>query len=213
MFLPNGPFAQLPLAGPGGFGSAELPHASAFVWSERTALARRFLAMDEARFGHELARRLGDHLGAIRPIGRRWSYPLAALWAHRFTATRLALVGDAAHGIHPIAGQGLNLGFRDVAALAEEVIEAVAAGADPGGAAVLARYQARARPDAMLMLGATHALEKLFGTDFGPVRLARRLGIAAVDRLPPLKRAFAERAMGMKPGQAGLLGGQGLFTP
>ncbi len=213
MFLPNGPFAQLPLAGPDGFGTAELPHASAYVWSERTALARRFLAMDDARFGRELARRLGDHLGPIRPIGRRWSYPLSALWAHRFTAERLALVGDAAHGIHPIAGQGLNLGFRDVAALAEEVIEAVSAGEDPGSAAVLARYQTRARPDAMLMLGATHALEKLFGNDFGPLRLARRLGIAAVDRIPPLKRAFAERAMGMKRGQAGLLGGQGLFAP
>jgi 2-octaprenyl-6-methoxyphenol hydroxylase len=211
MFLPNGPFAQLPLAGPGGFGSADLPHASAYVWSERTALARRFLAMDDARFGRELARRLGDHLGRIRPIGRRWSYPLSALWAARFTAERLALVGDAAHGIHPIAGQGLNLGFRDVAALAEAVIEAAAANQDPGGAAVLARYQARARPDAVLMLGATHALEKLFGNDVGPVRLARRLGIAAVDRIPALKRAFAERAMGMRRDQAGLLGGQGLL--
>jgi 2-octaprenyl-6-methoxyphenol hydroxylase len=211
MFLPNGPFAQLPLAGPGGFGTAGLPHASAFVWSERTALARRFLAMDDTRFGAELARRLGGHLGRIRPIGRRWSYPLSALWAERFTATRLALVGDAAHGIHPIAGQGLNLGFRDVAALAEAVIEAAAANEDPGGPAVLARYQARARPDAMLMLGATHALERLFGTDFAPVRIARRLGIAAVHRMPRLKRAFAERAMGMRPGLAGLLGGQGLM--
>ncbi len=210
MFLPNGPFAQLPLAGPGGFGTAALPHASAYVWSDRTALARRFLAMDDERFGRELARRLGDHLGRIRPIGRRWSYPLSALWAHRFTDTRLALVGDAAHGIHPIAGQGLNLGFRDVAALAEEVIAAVNANEDPGDAAVLARYQRRARPDAMLMLGATHALEKLFGTDLAPVRIARRLGIAAVDRIPPLKRAFAERAMGMRAGLTGLLGGQGL---
>jgi 2-octaprenyl-6-methoxyphenol hydroxylase len=210
MFLPNGPFAQLPLAGPAGFGTADYPHASAYVWSDRTALARRFLAMDDERFGRELARRLGGHLGRIRPIGRRWSYPLSALWAQRFTDTRLALVGDAAHGIHPIAGQGLNLGFRDVAALAEEVIAAVNANEDPGDAAVLARYQARARPDAMLMLGATHALEKLFGTDLAPIRIARRLGIAAVDRIPPLKRAFAERAMGLRPGIAGLLGGQGL---
>jgi len=210
MFLPGGPFAQLPLAGPGGFGTAELPHASAFVWSDRTALAQRFLAMDDARFGGELARRLGGHLGRIRPIGRRWSYPLSALWAHRFTARRLALVGDAAHGIHPIAGQGLNLGFRDVAALAEAVIEAHHAGEDPGGAETLARYEARARPDAMLMLGATHALERLFGSNLAPVRLARRLGIAAVDRIPPLKRAFAERAMGMRAGLGGLLGGQTL---
>lgn len=212
MFLPNGPFAQLPLAGPGGFGTAELPHASAFVWADRRDLAGRFLAMDDDAFGRELARRLGDHLGRIRPIGRRWSYPLSALWASRQTDTRLALVGDAAHGIHPVAGQGLNLGFRDVAALAEAIIEAVATGEDPGGPAVLARYARRAGPDAALMLGACHALEKLFGNDVGPIRLARRLGIAAVDRMPRLKRAFAERAMGMGPGVTGLLGGQGLLT-
>jgi 2-octaprenyl-6-methoxyphenol hydroxylase len=212
MFLPNGPFAQLPLAGPGGFGTAEFPHASAFVWADRRDLAARFLAMDDAAFGRELSRRLGDHLGSIRPIGRRWSYPLTALWASRQTDTRLALVGDAAHGIHPVAGQGLNLGFRDVAALAEAIIEAVAAGEDPGSPAVLAHYERRARPDAALMLGACHALEKLFGNDFGPIRLARRLGIAAVDRMPRLKRVFAERAMGMGPGVTGLLGGQGLFS-
>jgi 2-octaprenyl-6-methoxyphenol hydroxylase len=211
MFLPNGPFAQLPLAGPGGFGTAELPHASAFVWSDRSDLARRFLAMDDAAFGRELTRRLGDHLGRIRPIGRRWSYPLSALWAGRFTDTRLALVGDAAHGIHPIAGQGLNLGFRDVAALAEAVVEAVAAGEDPGSPAVLARYDRRARPDAALMLGATHVLERLFGNDVAPIRMARRIGIAAVDRLPGLKNFFARRAMGMGSGVAGLLGGQELL--
>jgi 2-octaprenyl-6-methoxyphenol hydroxylase len=213
MFLPNGPFAQLPLAGPGGFGTAALPHASAFVWSDRTEIARRMLRLDDDAFGREIARRLGGHLGRVRPIGRRWSYPLAALWAERHTATRLALVGDAAHGIHPIAGQGLNLGFRDVAALAEAVIEAVAAGEDPGSAAVLARYGARARPDAALMLGATHVLEGLFGNAIPPVRLARRLGIAAVDRIPPLKRFFARRAMGLSPGLTGLLAGQGLLKP
>lgn len=210
MFLPNGPFAQLPLAGPGGFGTDSLPHASAYVWSDHTPLAKRFLALDDEAFGREITRRMGDHLGRIRPIGRRWSYPLSALWAERFTDTRLALVGDAAHGIHPIAGQGLNLGFRDVAALAETVIAAVAANEDPGSQAVLARYARRAQPDAALMLGATHVLEKLFGTDFAPVRVARRLGIAAVDRLPALKRAFAERAMGMGGGASGLLAGQSL---
>ncbi len=211
MFLPNGPFAQLPLAGPGHFGTTEMPHASAYVWSDRTPIARRVLALDDAAFGRQIARRLGDHLGAIRPIGRRWSYPLSALWAARFTDTRLALVGDAAHGIHPIAGQGLNLGFRDVAALAEAVIEAVAAGEDPGSAGVLARYAARARPDAALMLGATHVLERLFGNDLPPLRLARRLGIAAVDRIPPLRDFFARRAMGLSPGLTGLLAGQGLM--
>jgi 2-octaprenyl-6-methoxyphenol hydroxylase len=201
-FLPSGPFAQLPLSGPGSFGSAALPHASAIVWSERRALAERFLAMDDAAYGREIARRLGGHLGAVRPIGRRWSYPLSALHAARYVDTRLALVGDAAHGIHPIAGQGLNLGFRDVAALAELVIEAVRAGRDPGAPALLARYQAMRRPDSLLMLGATHALERLFGNDIGPLRLARDLGIAAVDRIGPLKRFFARRAMGLASGLA-----------
>ncbi len=210
-FLPNGPFAQLPLAGPGNFGTSAFPHASAFVWADRTEIARRMLALPDEAFGRELRRRLGDHLGAIRPIGRRWSYPLSALWVSRWTDTRLALVGDAAHGVHPIAGQGLNLGFRDVAALAEEVIAAWHAGEDPGGHAVLARYQARRRGDTLLMLSGMHALERLFGNDIAPVRWARRLGIAAVDRIPALKRGFARQAMGLGPGVTGLLAGQGLL--
>ncbi|MBD0274651.1 MAG: FAD-dependent monooxygenase, partial [Acetobacteraceae bacterium] len=212
-FLPNGPFAQLPLNGAGHFGTAEFPHASAFVWADRTEVARRMLALPDAAFGRELRRRLGDHLGEIRPIGRRWSYRLSAMHVSRWWDTRLALVGDAAHGVHPIAGQGLNLGFRDVAALAEEAIGAWNGGGDPGAPTVLARYQARRRPDTLLMLSGMHALERLFGNDLAPVRVARRLGIAAVDRVPALKRAFARQAMGLGPGVTGLLAGQGLHRP
>ncbi len=190
-FLPAGPFAQLPMAA-----TAGVAHASAFVWTEREAAATRLLALDDAGFTRELARRLGPHLGAIRLLGRRWSYPLGALHAHRYIATRLALVGDAAHGIHPIAGQGLNLGFRDVAALAALVAEAVAAGRDPGEAALLRRYQARRRPDNLLMLAATDGLDRLFSSDNPALRVARDVGIAAVDRLGPLKRAFMRQAMG-----------------
>ena len=113
------------------------------------------------------------------------------------TAPRLALVGDAAHGIHPIAGQGLNLGFQDVGPLAELVIAAVAAGEDPGGAALLARYSAARRPAVMAMTVMTDALDRLFSNDLAPVRLARDLGIAAVDRIGPLKRLFMRRAMGV----------------
>jgi 2-octaprenyl-6-methoxyphenol hydroxylase len=204
-FLPHGPFAQLPMNGIAGH-----PNVSAIVWTERTAIARAALGMDDAAYGRQIAARMGDHLGAVTPIGRRWSYPLSAMHAARYTAERLALVGDAAHGIHPIAGQGLNLGFRDVAALAEAVIEALAAGQDPGSAAVLARYQAVRRPDSLVMLGATHVLERLFSSRLPPVRIARRLGIAAVDRLPGLKRFFATRAMGLGGGATGLLGGQGI---
>lgn len=191
-FLPAGPFAQLPMRG-----IPDHPHVSAIVWTERTDFARRCLALDDAAYGRQIAARMGDHLGAVRPIGRRWSYPLSALHVARYTAERLALVGDAAHGIHPIAGQGLNLGFRDAAALAELVVAAVQAGEDPGAPVLLARYQAARRPDNLAMLGATHLLERLFTARLPPLRLARRLGIAAVDRMPALKRFFAARAMGL----------------
>ncbi len=194
-FLPAGPFAQLPMAGTPG-----APNLSAFVWTERDAAAPRLLALDDAAFARELSRRLGDHLGAVRIMGRRWSYPLSAMHAHRYAAHRLALVGDAAHGIHPIAGQGLNLGLRDVSALAGLLAAAAAAGGDLGGAALLRRYQAARRPDNLTMLGATHILDKLFSTDAAPVRLARDLGIAAVHRVGPLRRLFMRQAMGALTG-------------
>jgi 2-octaprenyl-6-methoxyphenol hydroxylase len=206
-FLPNGPFAQLPMAA-----TEEHPHVSAIVWTEKRRLAERFLAMPDEAYGREIERRMGTHLGRVTPIGRRWSYPLTAMHATRYADTRLALVGDAAHGIHPIAGQGLNLGFRDVASLAELLIEAVAANQDPGSAGLLARYQADRRPDALLMLGATHALERLFGNSLPPLRLARRLGLAAVQRMPTLKQFFARRAMGFTSSTGGLLAGRGVVV-
>lgn len=190
-FLPGGPFAQLPM-GP----TEGAPHVSAVVWTERTAAADRVIALDDAAFGREVARRLGGHLGAVRPIGRRWIYPLSAMHAQRYVDTRLALVGDAAHGIHPIAGQGLNLGFRDVMALSELVIAAVQGGADPGAATLLAQYQRRRRPDNLLMLAATDVLDRLFSTDNPLLRAARDLGIAGVHRMPGLKRMFMRQAMG-----------------
>ncbi len=190
-FLPGGPFAQLPMAGTEG-----APNVSAIVWTERTALAERLYAANDAVFGREIARRLGPHLGAVRPIGRRWLYPLSAMHAQRYVDRRLVLVGDAAHGIHPIAGQGLNLGFRDVIALSALLIEAVRDGADPGAPRLLAEYQRQRRGANLLMLGATDALDRLFSTDNPLVRGVRDLGIAGVDRLPRLKRAFMRQAMG-----------------
>jgi 2-octaprenyl-6-methoxyphenol hydroxylase len=196
-FLPSGPFAALPM---GPSADAELggaPNVSAIVWTERTPIAEQVLRLDEARFAREVARRLGDHLGAVRTVGRRWRYPLSAMLAHRYVDTRLALAGDAAHGIHPIAGQGLNLGFRDAIALAELVIGAVGRGDDPGAPAMLERYQRRRRPDNLLMLAMTDGLDRLFSNDNRLLRLARDVGIAAVDRTPPLKRLFMRRAMGL----------------
>jgi len=196
-FLPGGPFAQLPMAPSPDAEAGGAPNVSAIVWTERTPVAERILALDDARFAAEIARRLGGHLGAIHTVGRRWRYPLSAMLVHRYTDTRLALAGDAAHGIHPIAGQGLNLGFRDAIALADLLIAAHVKGADPGAPALLARYQAMRRPDNLMMLAATDALDRLFSNDNPALRLARDLGIAAVHRIPPLKRAFMRQAMGI----------------
>jgi 2-octaprenyl-6-methoxyphenol hydroxylase len=192
-FLPSGPFAQLPMCGNPDIGS----NVSAIVWTERTPVAQRMLALDDAHFSREVARRLGDHLGVVRTVGRRWSYKLAAMHAHRYFDTRLVLVGDAAHTIHPIAGQGLNLGFRDAIALSELLIEASRNGTDLGSPQLLRRYQQRRRPDNLLMLAVTDTLDRLFSTDNPLLRLARDVGIAAVHRAPPLKRLFMRQAMGV----------------
>lgn len=190
-FLPAGPFAQLPMAP-----AEAAANISAIVWTERDAMARRMMALDDAAFLREVRRRLGDHLGEIRLLGRRWSYPLSAMIAHRYTDTRLALAGDAAHGVHPIAGQGLNLGFRDISTLGDLIIEALEGRDDPGAPALLSAYQAARRPDNIMMLAATDVLDRLFSNDILPVRLARDIGIAAVQRIPPLKRLFMQQAMG-----------------
>ena len=196
-FLPAGPFAALPIgpsadAEPGG-----AANVSAIVWTDRSENAAAFMALDDARFAREAGRRLGGHLGELRVVGRRWSYPLSAMLAHRYVDRRLALAGDAAHGIHPIAGQGLNLGFRDGIALADLLIEAVSLGEDLGGEAVLGRYQRLRRSDNLLMLAMTHGLDRLFSSDRPVFRAARDRGIDAVNRIGPVKRVFMRRAMGV----------------
>lgn len=196
-FLPSGPFAQLPMCASPDAQAGGAANVSAIVWTERTQIARRVLALDDVRFGREIARRLGGHLGNVRVIGRRWSYPLGAMHAHRYYDTRLVLVGDAAHTIHPIAGQGLNLGFRDAIALAGLLIDAAQRGDDVGAPELPRRYQRLRRPDNLLMLAATDTLDRLFSTDNPAIRLVRDLGIAAVHRAPPLKRLFMRRAMGL----------------
>jgi 2-octaprenyl-6-methoxyphenol hydroxylase len=196
-FLPSGPFAQLPMCASPDAEEGGAANISAIVWTERNAIARRMLASDDAALSAAIARRLGDHLGAVRVIGRRWNYALGALHAHRYFDRRLALVGDAAHTIHPIAGQGLNLGFRDAMALADLLIEASQRGADLGAPELLRRYQRRRRPDNLLMLTATDALDRLFSNDNQFLRLARDIGIAAVHRAPRLKRLFMRQAMGL----------------
>jgi 2-octaprenyl-6-methoxyphenol hydroxylase len=195
-FLPSGPFAQLPMSASPDAAEGGAPNVSAIVWTERNATAQRMLTLDDAGFAQAIARRLGNHLGTVRVVGRRWNYPLGALHAHRYFDTRLVLVGDAAHTIHPIAGQGLNLGFRDVMALAELLIDASHRGDDCGAPDLLRRYQQQRRPDNLLMLAATDTLDRLFSNDNPLLRLARGVGIAAVHRAPPLKRLFMCQAMG-----------------
>lgn len=185
-FLPAGPFALLPL--PGDFSSV--------VWAERNQVAPAMLALDDDGFSAAMTRRFGDALGPLRVVGRRWAYPLGLLIAERLAAERLALVGDAAHSIHPLAGQGLNLAIRDVAALAEVVVDAHRLGLDIGAADVLDRYASWRRLDTLALLAVTDGLNRLFSNDLGPIRLIRDLGLAAVDRLPGLKRLFMRHAMG-----------------
>ncbi len=200
-FLPSGPFALLPMTDApedGTGGSGPLVHRSSLVWTEKRALVPAMLALDEAAFAQELQRRFGNSLGRLSIWGgRRWSYPLSLLHAERYIDARLALIGDAAHGIHPIAGQGLNLGLRDVAALAECIVDARRLGLDIGSPTVLERYQRWRRLDNMALIAATDSLNRLFSNDLPPVRLLRDLGLAAVNRVPPLKRFFMRHAMGL----------------
>lgn len=185
-FLPAGPFAILPLKG----------HRSSLVWTERAELAPTLLALGDDDFLDEVAWRFGDFRGRLALEGPRWSYPLALVQAERITGARLALVGDAANAIHPIAGQGFNLGLRDVATLAHVLADGRAVGLDPGDAAMLGRYARWRGTDTFVLATVTDGLNRLFSNDLAPVRLARDLGLATVDRLPPLKRLFMRHAMG-----------------
>lgn len=179
-------------------GTAEHPHRSAIVWAEGEGRAQRFHDLPDEIFAREIKARLADEdLGEITPTGRRWIYPLSAQYAHSYIGPRLALAGDAAHGIHPIAGQGLNIGFRDVISLADLLIEAHRNCKDMGSRELLVRYQRNTRPGNMAMLAATDALERLFGNDNPVLRRLRDIGIAGVQRFPALRRAFVRKAMGV----------------
>jgi 2-octaprenyl-6-methoxyphenol hydroxylase len=167
------------------------------VWTETTADAERIVALDGPEFAAELQRRFGSHLGEVTPIGPRHAFPLSLHIATRFVAPRLALIGDAAHVVHPIAGLGLNLGFRDIAALAETTAEAVRLGLDHGGMAALERYQAWRRLDTVLVACMTDGLNRLFSTDNTALRLVRDLGLGIVDRVDPLKSFFVHEAAGL----------------
>jgi 2-octaprenyl-6-methoxyphenol hydroxylase len=185
-FLPSGPFAILPLRG----------NRSSIVWTEDKAEAERIMAMEEAAFLEELAKRFGHRLGAISLAGPRQSFPLDMQIARSFIAERLALIGDAAHVVHPLAGQGLNIGMRDVAALAETVIDATRLGLDIGALSQLERYERWRRFDSAFSAAAMDGLNRLFSNDNAPLRALRDLGLGLVDRAPALKRFLAREAAG-----------------
>ena len=186
-FLPAGPFAILPMTG----------DRSSLVWTERAALAPSLMEASSEVFARELGARFGDFLGALEPTGPRWSYPLRLAHAKRYVAPRLALAGDAAHAIHPLAGQGFNLGIRDAAVLAELVVDRARLGLDIGGDDVLTHYQRRRRFDSVVLMGVTDGLNRLFSNDNQGLRLVRDVGLAAVHEMPPVKRFFMRHAMGL----------------
>jgi 2-octaprenyl-6-methoxyphenol hydroxylase len=185
-FLPSGPFAILPLKN----------NRSSLVWTERTSDADRLISSDDLVFEEELERRFGHKLGALKLIGGRRAFPLGLTLARAFVAPRLALAGDSAHGIHPISGQGLNLGFKDVAALAETIVEADRLGLDIGSINTLERYQSWRRFDTFRMGVTTDVLNRLFSNDSTPIRIARDFGLGLVERLPKLKSYFIGEAAG-----------------
>jgi 2-octaprenyl-6-methoxyphenol hydroxylase len=204
-FLPAGPFAILPLKRDMAVG-----HRSSIVWTERAEEAARIVALPEQEFHAELERRFGLHLGDIAAVGPRRVLPLGLSVARAFIAERLALVGDAAHVIHPIAGQGLNMGLKDVAALAEVLVDAVRLGLEPGSLAVLERYQRWRRFDTVAMGLATDGLNRLFSNQSDVLRLVRDVGLGMVDRLPALKQLFIREAAGLVGEVPKLLRGEAL---
>lgn len=192
-FLPAGPFAILPMT-PVREGGHIKHYRSSLVWTERAGAAPAYMALDAGKFRTEIENRFGPYLGAVTPAGPRWSYPLAFTLAQSYVAPRLALIGDAAHAIHPIAGQGYNLGIKDIAALADVLTDGRDVGLDIGALTVLQNYQRWRRFDSAALALGTDVLNRLFSNDLAPLRLARDLGMGAVNSVKPLRKFFMKQA-------------------
>lgn len=199
-FLPSGPFAILPLT----------ERRASLVWTETKRRAEALRAASDEAFHAHLMRRFGDFLDDVSVVGPRFVYPLSLQLAEQLTAPRTALIGDAAHAVHPVAGQGLNMGLKDAAALAEVLVEAVRLGEDIGSETVLDRYARWRRFDNAALAAGFDGFVRLFSNDIAPVRLARDLGIAAVNRIAPLRRAFMHEAGGATGDLPRLLRGEAL---
>lgn len=186
LFLPAGPFAILPLTG----------NRASIVWTETPRAADAAMALDDEQFAAELARRFGDFLGWVKPVAPRWCYPLSFLHADTYVGKRLVLVGDAAHAIHPIAGQGFNMGLRDAAALAEILVQARAEGQDLGSDFILAQFETWRKFDNTALTLACDMFNRLFSNNIVPVKHVRRMGLGVVDKLPPVRAFFMKEASG-----------------
>ncbi len=187
-FLPIGPFAVLPMTG----------KRSSLVWVEPNDRVKIYMDLPEEEFVQEITERIGGYLGDIRTSGKRFSYPLSMLHAKKYSAQRIAFIGDAAHSIHPIAGQGVNLGFRDVATLGALISEQYRRGLDIGAENILATYEKSRAMDNVSMIAITDLLNRLFSNNILPIRTARDIGLWAVGKLPSVKKLFMHHAMGLK---------------
>ena len=186
LFLPSGPFAILPLTG----------NRASIVWTETPRAADAAMALDDDQFAAELARRFGDFLGEVKPVAPCWCYPLSFQHAKSYVGERLVLVGDAAHAIHPIAGQGFNMGLRDAAALAEILVQARAEGRDIGDVFALAQFEDWRKFDNTVLTHACDVFNRLFSNNIGPLKHARRIGLFVVDKIPPMRQFFMQEASG-----------------
>lgn len=197
-FYPGGPFAVLPMTG----------NRSALVWSERAAAASDIAALSDEAYMEAVRARIGDRLGTLDLLGKRWAYPLGLSLASRYAVPRLVVAGDAAHGVHPIAGQGMNLGLRDVAALTEVLVGARRLGLDIGSAEVLSNYERWRRFDATALSLGMDALNRMFSTSAGPIQAMRSFGLGLVQKMPGVQRAFMQAASGTGSDAPALLRGR-----
>ncbi len=186
-FLPTGPLALLPMQN----------DLCSFVWSVKKDYGEHLLTLSEQEFSQQLQAAFGDYLGKIELISQRWSYPLSGVFVPQMISERLALIGDAAHVIHPVAGQGLNLGFRDAVTLAEVVVDAARVGIDIGSSQILERYQRWRRSDIVTLTGVTDLLIRSFSNDSKTLGNVRMIGLRLANRLPVVKRFMTQHAMGL----------------
>ncbi len=203
LFLPSGPFAILPLTG----------KRSSIVWTETPKAADAAMQLSDEQFASELARRFGDFLGEVKVVAPRWCYPLSFQHAKTYIAERFVLVGDAAHAIHPIAGQGFNMGLRDVAALAEILVQARAHGRDIGSEFTLGQYETWRKFDNTVLTHACDIFNRLFSNNIGPIKHARRLGLGIIDKIAPARSFFMREASGQIGDLPPLLKGQKYEAP